>query len=598
MSEAQLDADVVIVGAGPAGLALAVELGRRDISTVVVEAEIEPLDEPGATVLTPRTVEHLHRLGLGDEVREHALSARRHRDVVLAEYLCAEPVTRLRVDIEAGLSPFGPTLLPQYQLTRLMRAAVDRLSSVQIWSGCTFERLGRRGDLVVAQLGSADRDAASGRYLVGADGAGSAVAEAAGLATARPAEFDERLSLLFESVELKELHPQGDFAQAILVNDELMATIRPVSALDRYQFDIVLSEFAEPTSVDITELLYRCVGVEFSHEVISGLIWSAGSSVLDSFGDDRVFLIGDAAHRIMPSGGLSLACGIGDASNLGWKLAATLAGWGGAELLASYGIERHPVATATKAVGEEHATMYAMVTAAIDEALDALEETPGSASAPDDDIDPAHDPAQAPDEPHAAEDPAGDETPAPAVEAHDDASPQRRTSSDVVIDSLGLGEQAIGDVKLIVEAEAETIGLDLGAHYASSPICWPDGSDPPPFDVEHYVPTAHPGARLPWLTLDDGSSLHDTIGLGFTLLRLGPDAPPGDRFVEAAQSRGVPFRVVEVAESWVSGAIGARLVLVRPDQHVCWRADTEPSDVGALIDRLRGATKPLRLVQD
>jgi hypothetical protein len=117
---------------------------------------------------------------------------------------------------------------------------------------------------------------------------------------------------------------------------------------------------------------------------------------------------------------------------------------------------------------------------------------------------------------------------------------------------------------------------------------WPDGTPAPPDETTTYTQTARPGARAPHVWLADGRSTLDLFGRGFTLLRLGADAPDVSRIEQAAVHRGVPLTTVALAEPQVYEAYGRRLALVRPDGHVAWRADTEPADAGGLIDVVRG----------
>ena len=132
-------------------------------------------------------------------------------------------------------------------------------------------------------------------------------------------------------------------------------------------------------------------------------------------------------------------------------------------------------------------------------------------------------------------------------------------------------------------------GYHLGYRYDDSPIVWPDGTLAPPFEGQTYTQTARPGARAPHVWLSDGRSTLDLFGRGFVLLRLGAEAPAGEGIAQAAKAAGLPLQIVALAEPKVFEAYQRRLVLVRPDGHVAWRADAEPADARALIDVVRGA---------
>jgi hypothetical protein len=135
-------------------------------------------------------------------------------------------------------------------------------------------------------------------------------------------------------------------------------------------------------------------------------------------------------------------------------------------------------------------------------------------------------------------------------------------------------------------------GVMLGYRYDDSPIVWADGTPTPPDDPNKYLQTARPGARAPHVWLPDGRSTLDLFGRGFTLLALGADAPPAAAIAAAAAERGVPLTRVALTEPKVLAAYERRLVLVRPDGHVAWRADQEPADAFALLDVVRGHSIP------
>ena len=258
--------------------------------------------------------------------------------------------------------------------------------------------------------------------------------------------------------------------------------------------------------------------------------WVRRELVADSYGTDRVFIAGDAAHLMSPTSGSGMNTGIGDAVDLGWKLEAAYKGWGGRALLPSYDTERRPVGL--RNVAEASRNLKRM--------LSTRERPPG-----------------------------------PEIFAPGAANDAARKA---------YGDWFAG----IMRNEWFANGVMLGYRYDNSPIVVPDGTLAPP-DLSHpYVQTARPGARAPHVSLEDGRSTLDLYGRGFTLLRLGADAPSGRSIEHAARQRGVPLRSVALSEPKVLDAYERRLMLVRPDGHVAWRADREPGDAGALIDTVRG----------
>jgi hypothetical protein len=243
----------------------------------------------------------------------------------------------------------------------------------------------------------------------------------------------------------------------------------------------------------------------------------------------RVFLAGDCAHQNTPTGGYGMNTGMGDAVDLGWKLAAAVEGWAGPKLLDSYDAERRPVALRN-----------------VDEATRNFQLR---SFAPIPDL--------------AGATPAGE------------AARKR------------LGEEIAKNTS----RELLSDGIAMGYRYEGSPVVCPDGSEPPPTNVTEYVQTTFPGARAPHARLADGRSTLDLFGRGYVMLRLGRDAPEVARFADAAGRRGAPFEGVTIAGPEAGAVYERKLVLVRPDGHVAWRGDTLPTDAAAVIARVTGATE-------
>src|SRR5262249_18701138 len=253
-----------------------------------------------------------------------------------------------------------------------------------------------------------------------------------------------------------------------------------------YRFGVRGKQFYDdPDKVDGDRLFREVVG-EVPHEIISMRRWIARNTVADTYQVGRVFLAGDAAHLNHPAAGLGLNTGLGDAMDLGWKLDAALAGWGGTALLDSYEIERHPIGV--RNVG------------------------------------------------HAEISNANDRNQKPPPVIADNSPEGARARRD-------MGEA-------IVRAQTKkfiTDGIALGYRYDPSPICWPDGAKAPPDSVSEYVPTTFPGSRAPHAWLADGRSMLDLFGRGFTLLRFGERAPDAAMIERGFARRRVPLTVATIA---------------------------------------------------
>jgi hypothetical protein len=273
------------------------------------------------------------------------------------------------------------------------------------------------------------------------------------------------------------------------------------------------------------------VGADFRYDIISKEDWIGRRLIADKFRDRCVFIAGDAAHIWVPYAGYGMNAGIADAMNLSWLLAAHLNGWAPPAILNAYEAERWPITS--------QVSRFAMSHAEAD--IRRRGEVPG-------DI--------------------------------EDAGPQAE-----------LARRQVGRLAYEINVrQYACAGLNFGSYYDRSPIIAYDGAEHPAYTMDSYTPSTVPGCRTPHLWCDDGRSLYDAMGPEFTLLKLDSsiDTTP---LQAAAQFRGVPLVVLDVASPTARSLYGHRLVLSRPDQHVTWRGDALPFDCLALIDRVRGASE-------
>ena len=529
--------DVLVVGAGPAGLATAIELGHRGVRCRVVERHDRVGYSPRAKTTNVRTREHLRRWGIADALRRASPMGPDHPSTILF-------VTRMngpelaRFENALNGNPARNNLyaeeaqwVPQYVLEEVLRTHAAALPGVGITFGSELVSISEAADGVAATV----RDLRTGTeraircaYLVGADGARSAVRGAIGARMEGDGALAANYSIIFRSPELARRHPHGRAIMYWLVNAEVPSVLGPLDEEGLWVFMATrLPDGTDVASLDPADLVRRGTGLtDLAVEVVRTDPWVANRLIADRYATRRVFLAGDACHLHPPFGGFGMNMGIGDAVDLGWKLAATLQGWGGEALLASYAAERRPVHERTMA---ESVINYGLV---------------GN---------------------HLAQ--PGIEDPGPLGDA------TRREVGELI--------------ELAKVREFRTLGLVLGAHYGGSPIIVPDGTPPPVEDAVVYLPSARPGCRAPHLWLADGSSLYDHFGGGFTLLVTAGDAAEGDPFARAAAARGVPLHVLAPADPRLVPRYGARLALIRPDQHVAWRGDAA-DDAGAILDHARG----------
>jgi hypothetical protein len=283
----------------------------------------------------------------------------------------------------------------------------------------------------------------------------------------------------------------------------------------------------------------RSIGAGIPVDVLGQYPWSAGQAlVAERYKAGRIMIAGDAAHLFTPTGGFGMNTGIDDSSNLAWKLAAVLQGWGGPKLLATYETERKPIGYRNTGASRKYASLM-------------------------------HDAVVPPDV--EADGPLGDAA--------------RRAASEI---------SYVRKNHFVRPEHTDGVGVQLGARYDGSPIVIADGEPPAdrfPETYDEYIPTGVPGGRAPHLWLDDeramGSSLFDRFGRGFTLLRLDPSAQTA-ALEHAAEARKIPLTVLDVEIPEALTLYGRPLVLIRPDQYIAWRGDQLPEDVDALLARITG----------
>jgi 2-polyprenyl-6-methoxyphenol hydroxylase-like FAD-dependent oxidoreductase len=540
----EAETDVLIVGAGPVGLAAAIELGQRGVRCIVVERNDRVGYSPRAKTTNVRSREHLRRWGIADALRRASpISPDRPSTVVFATRMNGPLITRFENALNGSRAPNHlyseeAQWVPQYILEEVLRQCAQSQPSVAIHFQTEFSSLTQTEDEVTAQLRETSNGrtfAIRSRYLIGADGARSSVRDAIGATMIGEGAFSRNFSIIFRAPDLPARQVHGPAIMYWMLNEEMPSVLGPMDEEGLWTFMVTkLPDNIDPAAIDAVDLIRRGTGLhDLAVEIVGTDLWVAHRLVADRYAQGRVFLAGDACHLHPPFGGFGMNMGIGDAVDLGWKMAARLAGWGGDGLLASYEIERRPV----------HARTIA-------EAVHNFGQTGSQIVRPD--------------------------LEAPGV----------------------VGEATRREVADLIEGtkvrEFKTLGIVLGMRYVDSPIIVEDGSTPPLDHVMIYVPSAHPGCLAPHLWLADGSSLYDHFGSGFTLLVTEGDARDADRLCKAAVKRKVPLKVWAPTNARLRERYEARFALIRPDQHVAWRGDNIPSDCDALIAHVTGSGQPAK----
>lgn len=526
--------DVLIIGGGPVGLALAVELGLRGVACTLLERSDRHAQQPRAKTTNVRSMEHMRRWGIAERLRDQAPFGRGYgTDVVFATRLFGHELACFdnaffgqKPGVKDDRFAEGAQWIPQYKVEAVLRERAAELPSVTLLMGTELQALSQDADGVTATA----RDTTTGetrtiraQWAVGADGARSRTREAIGARMEGTHAYAQHLNMVIRAPGLRDVVTNKPAIMYWLVNPDAPAVASPMDDDDRWAFGFVLKPGEAVPPHDILHARMKAAfGRDIAAEIIVTDPWAAHSLIADKYHEGRIILAGDACHLHPPFGGYGMNLGLGDAVDLGWKLAATIQGWGGPGLVASYEAERRPV---HRRVVDEAVANHALLPS--DMIRPSLEE----------------------------DGPTGD-----AVRAD--------------IGALILAGK---------EREFRTLGVVLGSGYPGSPIVVDDGLPPPQAHPTHYLPSAHPGFRAPHLWLADGSSLFDHLGPNFTLLVTGDGDPAA--FVEAAA--GIPLTVVAPGDARLPALYGAEFVLIRPDQHVAWRGDAL-AGAAAVLDRARG----------
>ena len=533
-------APVLIVGAGPVGLALAVELGWRGVSCLLIEQTDGSITTPKMNEVNTRTMEFCRRWGIADEVLNCPFPGDFPLDTAFITSMFGYELGRAprlarNHQTPEPHSPYRLQACSQIWFDPMLAARARSFPHVQLRYRHRLDSFEASHDGVVAHvtdLESGTQTQINAGYLVGCDGATSGVRQALGVKLVGQEVIGHPLHMFFLAPNLLKQSGRDPATFFFLIDaGGLWGSLRiidPARGLWRLMIDS-MPEITRAEEIDRDAVLQRALGRPFNVRWLGTSIWKRRSVVAENYGNGRVFLAGDAVHQLSPTGALGMNSGIGDAVDIGWKLAAAIEGWGGRNLLASYDHERRPIGV--RNVGT--ATGFYMTNAGFGVGNAKLEEdSPESANA-------------------------------------------RRQLGAIL-------ERDVG-------REFRTIGSQIGYRYEGSPICVADGTAAPPDEADTYVPSARPGARAPHVWLGDGRSILDLFGGGFVLLRFGDRAPEGRTVETAAAARRMPITSIVITEPDAAELYERKLALVRPDGHVAWRADEPPADALSLIDTVRGA---------
>lgn len=532
-----MDTEVLIVGAGPVGLVLSIDLGKRGVRCTLIEKNEAPLGYPKMERCNPRTMEIFRRLGLADCVRTAGYPPDWPMDTYLVFDLMRPPLFKMAYPTVAqaraardstldGSLPLEPyQIISQYTLEPLLKSVAERIANLRVKFG--HELLSYREDLdgITARVRKTNGEtiAIRARYLVGCDGGASTVRRKLGFKMDGEPHLLEMRQALFYCPELYDMvrAPRARHYHRV---DEHWTLMIVQDSRQHFTLHAVVEK-----DEDMARLFEMIVGTSVQYEMQHCAKWVQRLLLAEHYQQGRVFIAGDAAHLVIPTGGLGMNTGVGDAIDLSWKLAATLRGWGGQKLLPSYEAERRPIgAINIKASGGGTAGRMKW----------------------------------------------------------------RAAYRPNIQDDTAEGRAALANLLAIAREEApktfRVIGAELGYRYAGSPVICDEPGGPAP-NIEEYVPTTWPGARLPHVWLKAGEiSVHDRIADGFTLLRLGRNKDDAAGLRAAFAAIGAPLSTLDIDSEAVRDAYEVDYLLVRPDLHVAWRGDALPKDPGSVARVVTG----------
>ena len=344
------DFQVAIAGGGPVGLAAAVELGRRGVRVVVIEPRPAVSHaRPRCKTINVRSMEHLRRWGLADDLRRRApLAPDWSQDVVFCTSLAGRELSRfsgvLGLAAEGDRFPELGQQAPQYVLEEMLRDAVRDLAGCTLITGASVTGV-RQGEAEVrVDIGDATGAASTltAQYVIGCDGPRSVVRPLMGAGYEGQHALRPNYGVVFRAADLWRHVRHGPAIHYWVINAEVPALLGPIDRVDTWWM-IAFGVDRETGDREARRLVDAAAGTATDAAILSSDPWTARMEIVDRMRSDRVFLAGDAAHLNPPFGGHGLNTGIGDAVDLGWKLAAVLDGWGGPGLLDSYERERRPI---------------------------------------------------------------------------------------------------------------------------------------------------------------------------------------------------------------------------------------------------------------
>ncbi|MEM7704513.1 MAG: FAD-dependent monooxygenase [Pseudomonadota bacterium] len=564
-----IETPILIAGGGPVGLVLAHELNRLGVDAILLERNPTTTRHPKMDITNGRSMEIFRRLGLVDALRavavpeDHPVSVIWCDDMVGTElarfdYPSVQEMRKLLAEKNDGTMALEPGMrVSQVLLEPVLKQHLDDHSQhITLMFGWSLESLTQDEEGVTATIRSTETGETQqvrSQYLAGCDGAGSVARKTLGIPvnTITPLDFvadDDRTNyrdvargeppadaprvdpMFMIHWESNDLDVFERYGIAWHLQSPLRWSIISQNDKDTWTIHVPVPLYPEVEQMDPKEFLFKLLGCEFDCRVLVANPWYPRLGLADAYGSGRVWLAGDSVHQVIPTGGYGMNTGVGDATALGWVLAANVNGWGGEKLFQAYENERRHVGARNRLASARHSAIRYHI----------------NRNTPED------------------------------FRAEGSAGEQARHEIGAYIQDAG-------------NLENDAWGIEWGYRYDDSPVICHEDGPAPAYEWEYYDPSSWPGGRPPNVFLEDGQPLFDRFGTGFTLLNFaGLDCAT---LVAAAEAASIPLDVVEIRDEHAARLYDRNLVLIRPDQHVAWRGNAAPADLhaaGEIMDRVRG----------
>lgn len=537
----QYQAQVCIIGAGPVGLTLAMDLAQRGIQVIMTEIRHKG-EAPNVKCnhVSARSMEIFRRLGIAKAVRKSGLPDDYPNDVAYKTRFLGQELSRIRIPCrnERYIALQGPDTdwpmpepphrINQIYLEPVLFQEAEKFKNIRILNrtqAIDFIEKSNFCEVHAIDLENQDKIQITADFVIGCDGGRSLVRKKMGTQLSGVGELGKVQSTCIRAPDLIHQLKQAPAWATFSVNSDRSGNVYAIDGKEIW----LIHNYLNPNendfeAIDRDEAIRNILGVDdqFTYEIISKEDWTARRLVADQFRKGHVFICGDAAHLWVPMAGYGMNAGIADAMNLSWTLAAYLNGWAGEQILDIYQIERQPITNQVSEFAMNHAI-----------ALHKERQ---------------HIPAN--------------------IEEFTPEGQQSRDEFGQILYDLNVRQYCCS-------------GLNFGYFYQHSPIIKYDDEPAPAYEMNVFVSSTVPGCRLPHFYLADGTSLYDVLGPEYTLLSFKQDFNTAE-IEDITQQLHFPLKIIQldIKEQHTDLGYKTDFVLVRPDQHVAWRSDQLPEILG------------------